>query len=98
MKRVKRQETKTLFLILEPYDNIKEQSSLISSKHSSLILFIFDEAPWLIVAEPNNVPLIPSPLYTLIVAVEGPYGYIGLVIIQLTYANLPVTPDVIDCH
>jgi len=34
MKRVKRQETKTLFLILEPYDNIKEQSSLISSKQS----------------------------------------------------------------
>ena len=26
-----------MFLILEPYDNIKEQSSLISSKHSLLI-------------------------------------------------------------
>ena len=37
---LERQETKSLFR--EPYDNIKEQSSLISSKHSPLITIIND--------------------------------------------------------
>jgi hypothetical protein len=42
---VKRQETKTLFLILEPYDDIKELCSLISSKHSSLITALAHNKP-----------------------------------------------------